>query len=192
MSVNNTDVYEEIGASVDSGAGVAIMPSEMCTHVPLRETADARAGTTYGAASGHPVPVMGSRTYDAQASCSQNRHLTCKVGPVRKMLLSVNDMLSKGNRAIFDPQGSYVENENITTGDWTPTEQKNGTFIMSLWVERNPQSNAQSGNPIAIPQIELPTLPRAVSYQHALPQIPEGAIIKTADLQNFYWLASQL
>ena len=56
MSVNSTDVYEEIEASVDSGAGVTIMPSEMCTHVPLRETADSRAGTTYRAASGHPVP----------------------------------------------------------------------------------------------------------------------------------------
>ena len=60
MSVNSTDVYEEIEASVDSGAGVTIMPSEMCTHVPLRETADSRAGTTYRAASGHPVPDMGS------------------------------------------------------------------------------------------------------------------------------------
>ena len=70
MTVNNTDVYEEIEASVDSGAGVATMPSEMCTHMPLRETADSRAGTMYGAASGHPVPVpdMGSRTFGAQTS----------------------------------------------------------------------------------------------------------------------------
>ena len=111
MSMNNTDVYEEIEASVDSGAGVTIMPSEMCTHVPLRETADSRAGT-YRAASGHPVPVMGSRTLDAQTSRSQSRRLTCKVGPVRKMRLSPNDMLCKGNsygnRAVFDPQGSHV------------------------------------------------------------------------------------
>ena len=136
MSVNNTDVYEEIGASVDSGAGVTIMPSEMCTHVPLRETADSRAGTKYRAASGHPVPDMGSRTFDAQTPRSQNRRLTCKVGPVRKMLLSVNDMFSKGNRVVFDSQGSYVE--NVTTGDWTPIEQKNGMFIMKSWVKRNP------------------------------------------------------
>ena len=190
MSVNNMDVYDEIEASVDSGAGVTIMPSEMCTHIPIRETADSRAGTTYRAASGHPVPDMGSRTFDAQTSRSQSRRLTCKVGPVRKMLLSVNDMLSKGNRVIFDPQGSYVE--NITTGDWTPIEQKNGIFLMKLWVKRNPQNRASSGNPPAAPQIELSTLPRALSYQPALPQIPEGAIIKTADLQNFYRLASQL
>ena len=52
------------------------------------------------------------------------------------MLLSVNDMLSKGNRVIFDSQGSYVE--NVTTGDWTPIEQKNGIFIMKSWVKRNP------------------------------------------------------
>ena len=106
------------------------------------------------------------------------------------MLLSVHDMLSKGNRVIFDPQGSYVE--NITTGDWTPIEQKSGIFIMRLWVKRNPQNNAQSRNPPATPQIELSILPRAVPYQRALPQIPEGAIIKTADLQNFYRLVSQL
>ena len=190
MSVNNTDVYEEIEASVDSGAGVTIMPNEICTHVPLRETADSRAGTTYRAASGHPVPDMGSRTFDAQTSRSQSRRLTCKVGPVRKMLLFVNGMLSKGNRVTFDPQGSHVE--NITTGDWTPIEQKNGTFFMKLWVKRSPHNNAPSRNPPATPQIELSTLPGAVSYQSALPQIPEGAIIKTAGLQNFAWLASQL
>ena len=32
MSVNSTGVYEEIEASVDSGAGVTIILSEMCTH----------------------------------------------------------------------------------------------------------------------------------------------------------------
>ena len=106
------------------------------------------------------------------------------------MLLSVNDMLSKGNRVIFDSQGSYVE--NVTTGDWTPIEQNNGIFIMRLWVKRNPQNSAQSGNPPATPQIELSTLPGVTSHQHALPQIPEGATTKTADLQNFSWLASQL
>ena len=96
----------------------------------------------------------------------------------------------QGYRVIFNPQGSY--GENITTGDWTPIEQKSGIFIMKLWAKQNPQNNAQSGNPPATPQIELSTLPGAVSYQRALPQIPEGAIIKTADLQNFFWLASQL
>ena len=190
MSVSNTDVYEEIEASVDSGAGVTIMPSEMCTHVPLRETADSRAVTTYRAASGHPVPDMGSRTLDAQTSRSQNRRLTCKIGPVRKMLLSVNDMFSKGNTVVFDSQRNYVE--NVTTGDWAPIEQMSGIFIMKLWVKRNPQNGAQSGNLLATPQIELSTLPRVTSHQHALPQIPEGAIIRTAGLQNFYRLASQL
>ena len=106
------------------------------------------------------------------------------------MLLFVNDMLSKGSRVIFDSQGSYAE--NVATGDWTPIEQKNGIFVMKLWVEWNPQSSAQSGSPPVTPQIELSTLPGVTSHQHALPQIPEGAIIKTADLQNFYRLASQL
>ena len=137
-----------------------------------------------------PVPDMGSRTFDAQTSRSQNRRLTCKLGPVRKMLLSVNDMLSKGSRVIFDSHGTYVE--NITTGNWTPIEQKSCIFVMRLWVKRNPQNSAQSGNPPVTPQIELSTLPRVAPYQHALLQIPEGAIIKAADLQNFYRLASQL
>ena len=106
------------------------------------------------------------------------------------MLLSVNDMLSTGNVVIFDSQGSYVE--NTTTGDWTPIEQKNGIFVMRLWVKRNPQNSAQSRNPPATPQIELSFLLGVSSYQHALPQIPEEAVIKTADLQNVYRLAGQL
>ena len=63
---------------------------------------------------------------------------------------------------------------------------------MRLWVKRGLKNNAPSESPPATPQIELSALPRAVSYQSALLQIPEVAIIKTADLQNFYWLASQL
>ena len=55
MSVNNTDVYEEIEASVDSGAGVTIMPSEMCTHVPLR-TRDRRLARLYNVQSGIGSP----------------------------------------------------------------------------------------------------------------------------------------
>ena len=62
---------------------------------------------------------------------------------------------------------------------------------MRLWVKRGLKNNAPSESPPATPQIELSTLPRAVPYQHALPQIPEGAITKTADLQNLYRLRSE-
>ena len=182
--------YEVIEASVDSGAGVTIMPHNMCSHIPIHETEDSRAGITYRAASGHPVPDMGSRTFDAQTTRCQNRRLTCKVGPVRKMLLSVTDTLSKNNRVVFDPQGSYVE--NVVTGDWTPIEQQNGIFIMKLWVKRGPHSSAQSGTPPAAPQIDLSDLPNSQVPIPTLPVIPEGEVIRTTDVQHFYRLASQL
>ena len=60
------DEYELIEASIDSGASVTIMPKGICGHLPIHPTRDSAAGVVYKAASGHPVPDWGSRTFSAQ------------------------------------------------------------------------------------------------------------------------------
>ena len=187
--------YELIEASIDSGASVTIMPKEMCGHLPIHPTRDSVAGVVYKAASGHPVPDWGSRTFSAQTDEFRDRRLTVKVGPVRKLLMAVSDMTSRGNRVVFEPQGSYVE--HVGSGERTAIEKKSGIYVMNLWVKKGSQSQNLAPREPPSPtqqQIHLSTLQQPSSSSSSgrftmLPQIPEGSVIRTADVQTFYRLA---
>ena len=127
LDPNPNDGYELIEASIVSGASVTIMPKEMCGHLPIHPTRDSVAGVVYEAASGHPDPDWGSRTFSAQIDEFRDRWLTIKVGPVRKLLMAVSDMTPRGNRVAFEPQGSYVE--HVASGERTVIEKKNGIYV---------------------------------------------------------------
>lgn len=188
--------YDLIEASIDSGASVTIMPKELCEHLPIHPTADSMSGVVYKAASGHPVPDWGSRTFSAQTDDFRDRRLTCKVGPVRKLLMAVSDMTSRGNRVVFDPQGSYVE--HIQSGERTTIEKKNGIYTMRLWVKKGssnqPTSSPSTSNTPDPAYLSILNQPSSSSGEHAgiamLPQIPEGTIIRTSEVQSFYRLAT--
>ena len=165
-------------------------------YLPIHPTADSMSGVVYKAASGHPVPDWGSRTFSAQTDDFRDRRLTCKVGPVRKLLMAVSDMTSRGNRVVFDPRGSYVE--HIQSGERTTFEKKNGIYTMRPWVKKG-SSNQPTSSPSASNTPDpayLSTLnqPSSSSGEHAgiamLPQIPEGTIIRTSEVQSFYRLAT--
>ena len=205
LALNAVESLEEITASVDSGAGVSIMPERMCEHVPVHPTNDSRAGVVYKAASGHAVPDLGSRTFSAQTETFQDRRLTCKVGPARKLLMSVSDMLERGNRVVFDANGSYAE--HVQTGQRTPLHRENGVFVMKLWVRKPGHANSEGTNHAGngcVPSVSLSALPcggqpassstrasspKRVTFQDEAPTVPPGSIIRTAGLQNFYRLA---
>ena len=64
----------------------------------------------------------------------QERKLTLQVCDVNQGLLSVSMMTQAGNRVVFDKGGSYVENKH--SGERTWQSDKNGMFVMKLWVKR--------------------------------------------------------
>jgi hypothetical protein len=110
--------------------------------------------------------------------------------------MAVSDMTSRGNRVVFDPQGSYVE--HIQSGERTTIEKNNGIYTMRLWVKKG-SSNQPTSSPSASNTPDpayLSTLnqPSSSSGEHAgiamLPQIPEGTIIRTSEVQSFYRLAT--
>ena len=62
------------------------------------------------------------------------KKMILQICDVNHGLLSVDKMNAAGNKVVFDPDGSYVENK--TTGDRTWLKKRNGMFVMKLWVRR--------------------------------------------------------
>ena len=60
--------------------------------------------------------------------------MTAQVCDVNKALLSVSKMVKAGNRVIFDPEGSYIEDKN--TGECMNLKEKNGMYMLSLCSKR--------------------------------------------------------
>ena len=52
---------------------------------------------------------------------------------VKRPLASVSAIIDQGNRVVFDPHESYVE--NVATGQRLPMVRKRGVFVMELEVE---------------------------------------------------------
>ena len=60
------------------------------------------------------------------------RDMEFQVTDVHKALGSVSSMVRKGNRVVFDPEGSFVE--NIHTGDRMPLREDNGVYVLDVLV----------------------------------------------------------
>ena len=71
--------------------------------------------------------------------------------------MAVSDMTSRGNRVVFEPQGSYVE--HVAGGEGTVIE-KNGIYVLNLWVTKGSRSQnlAPQEPPPTLRQIHLSTL----------------------------------
>ena len=67
--------------------------------------------------------------------------ITAQVCAVNKTLMSVSKITGKGNRMMFDDDGSYIENK--TTGEKTWLNQTGGMYYLKMWVSR--KSSAEAG-----------------------------------------------
>ena len=54
------------------------------------------------------------------------------------LLMAVSDKTSRGNRVVFEPQGSYVG--HVASGERTIIEKRNGIYVMNLWVKKGSRS----------------------------------------------------
>ena len=63
--------------------------------------------------------------------------MTAQVTDVSKALLSVSKLVSKGCRVVFDEDSSFIENKS--SGDWVPLEQRNGMYVLGMWVPKSQQ-----------------------------------------------------
>ena len=135
--LNNISVdgkWEEIELAVDSGAAESVCPNDLAEHVPTVEGAASKRGVMYEVASGHQIPNEGEKRFKAVTEDGVEKRMVLQVTDVNQGLLSVSKATSAGNRVVFDEAGSYIENK--TSGLKTWLQQKNGMYMLKLWVQR--------------------------------------------------------
>ena len=58
--------------------------------------------------------------------------MEAEVADVKRALGSVRRLCEKGNRVVFDPEGSYIE--NVTSGYKTPIVDNGKGYKVKIWV----------------------------------------------------------
>ena len=88
----------------------------------------------YEVADGTHIENLGEKTFTAYTDVGHEHYLTAQVADVNKALLSVSKLVGKGCKVVFDGDESYIENK--ASGDWFPLEQKNGMYVLKLWIPK--------------------------------------------------------
>ena len=59
-------------------------------------------------------------------------------------MLSVAKMVDAGQRGVFDPKGSFIE--DTVTGDRIPMDRRGGIYEMRLWAKQFSPTDTKSNN----------------------------------------------
>ena len=126
------DKWFEIDVAVDSGATETLMAeSTLAGVIDITEGAAFKRGATYEVANGEEIPNLGERKFLGYMEDGAVRGITAQVCAVNKTLMSVNKIANKGNRVVFDDDGSYIEDK--TTEDRTYMTQVGGMYSLKMW-----------------------------------------------------------
>ena len=113
---------------VDSGAADTVCPKEFAPQCEVVETSASKNGKYYLAANDSRIAIYGRTHLKGLTDDWNNFELKAEVADVKRPLVSVSKMCEAGNRVVFDPAGSYVE--NIMTGkgqQWSTQEKGTGS-----------------------------------------------------------------
>ena len=129
----NGDEWKSFVATVDSGASEHVVPPNVIEHVKI--DAGAKKGCEYEVADGGTIENLGEkRCLVANDHTHSVNRIDLQVTEVHKPLLSVAKMVDAGQRVVFDPQGSYIE--DTLTGEFIPIDRRGGIYEMRLWAKQ--------------------------------------------------------
>ena len=125
--------WEEIELAVDSEASESVVPPSMPESIQTVEGSASRRGVKYEVANGEQIPNEGEKKFNAATEEGITKQVTLQVCDVNQGLLSVSKVVKAGNRVVFDDGGnSFIENKK--NGEKTWLKERNGMYIMKLWV----------------------------------------------------------
>ena len=131
--VKETPEWEEIEMAVDSGASGSVVNEEQLNGIETLEGEAKKRGIQYEVADGTLIPNLGEKKYIAVSDTGVARHMKSQVCDVNRALLSVHRCVQAGNRVIFAPSGSYIEDE--ASGEVMPLMEQGGMYMLKLWVK---------------------------------------------------------
>ena len=126
---------------VDSGATETVMPEQTLSGViDITEGVASKRGVAYEVADGTKIPNLGERRFLAVSEEGVQRGMTAQVAAINKTLMSVSKVVRKGNRVVFDGEGSYIEDK--ASGERTWMRENGGMYYIDMWVSRKSSSDA--------------------------------------------------
>ena len=135
------DQWVEIDVQVDSGATETVMAvSTLQGVIDIVEGSACKHGVTYEVANGAEIPNLWERKFLGYMEDGAARAITAQVCAVNQTLMSVSKIASKGNRVVFDDDGSYIEDK--PTGERTWMTQVGGMYSLKMWVSRKSTAEA--------------------------------------------------
>ena len=128
--------HEKLEVVIDSGASACALPLGWCDHYPTRPL-EAGARTTYRTANGGIVTATGRKSIFGETTAGKHVGLSFVEMNVHRPLASVSQMVKKGNMVVFGhpKKGAFVYNR--ATGLEHPLEERNGIYILPVWVTEN-------------------------------------------------------
>ena len=132
--------WEEIEMNVDSGATETVVGEDMLQDIETKEGSAFKRGVQYEVANGVLIPNLGEKRFTGISEKGTARNVLAQVCEVNKALLSVHKAVKAGNRVVFDPEGSYIE--EIATGERLQLKEQGGMYTLKLWVQRGFQGQA--------------------------------------------------
>ena len=125
--------WEEVEFAVDSGATETVIGENTLKSVKLLEGVAFKRGVKYEVANGIRIPNLGEKKFLDITEDGLAREITAQVCEVNKPLLSVSKIVSTGNKVVFDPNGSYIEDINTNERVWM--KHQGGMWMVKLWVK---------------------------------------------------------
>ena len=135
--------WDEVEMAVDSGATEMVVGESMLPGVETRPGEASRRGVQYEVANGERIDNLGEKRFSCVGEEGYECNMKAQVCDVNKALLSVRRLTQAGNKVVFDPNGSYIE--NLETGEKMNLQEKGGMYVLKLWVHRSFQGQAEEG-----------------------------------------------
>jgi len=131
--------------TVDSGAAESVMPTKMLQRVPIKRSPEDKMNARYTAADGGHMYNEGQRQIHFKANGDNSiNSAEFQCTSVKKPLASVSRIVDKGNRVVFEPGGSFIQ--NIATGKKIELIRDRGTFAMEVeYVMEDEEENQGQG-----------------------------------------------
>ena len=142
-AVQKPDEWVLIDVTVDSGACVTVMPSALCTGIPILANDLSKNGVEYEVANGESIANLGERQCQVMTIGSMTpKRIVFQVADVHKPLLSITACSDMGYDCYLGKEGGSLRDR--VTGEVIPLERRGSLYSLRMWVRQDPGVNSNS------------------------------------------------